>query len=168
MDFHILAMGRLKKGPESTLIDDYVTRLGGTSGGGKSGRPAIGTLGPLYVKEAEAKKGLSGDALKAAEADLLRGMRPEGAVTICLDERGKTLSSREFADKLVQFQDNGARHAVFMIGGADGLDKSLRAEADLVLSFGRMTLPHMLARVILAEQLYRAATIAVGHPYHRD
>jgi len=167
MELQILAIGRLKKGPESALIDDYVTRLGGQKGG-KPGRAAIGTLGPLQVKEAEAKKGLSGDALKTAEADLLRGMRPDGAITICLDERGKTLDSREFAQKLVQFQDNGARNAVFMIGGADGLAADLRAEADLVISFGRMTLPHMLARVILAEQLYRAATIAAGHPYHRD
>ncbi len=163
MDLHILAIGRLKAGPELTLINDYASRLGT-----KGGKPAIGTIGPLHVKEAEAKKGLSGDQLKSAEADLLRAMRPDGCVTVCMDERGKTLTSREFAGALEKFQDQGARHACFLIGGADGLAKDLRAEADLVVSFGRMTLPHMLARTVLAEQLYRAATILAGHPYHRD
>lgn len=163
MELHILAIGRLKPSPELSLIKDYETRLGT-----KGGKPAMGTIGPLHIKEAEAKRGLSGDQLKQAEADLLRGMRPQGSVTICLDERGKTLSSREFAGALQSFQDQGARHASFLIGGADGLAKDLRAEADLVVSFGRMTLPHMLARTVLAEQLYRAATILAGHPYHRD
>ncbi len=163
MDLHILAIGRLKAGPELNLIEEYQARLGT-----KAGKPAMGAIGPLHCKEAEAKKGLRGDQLKQVEADLLRGLRPEGSVTICLDERGKTLSSREFAAALEKFQDQGARHASFLIGGADGLAADLRAEADLTLSFGRMTLPHMLARVVLAEQLYRAATILAGHPYHRD
>ncbi len=163
MDLHILAIGRLKAGPELTLIKDYQSRLGT-----KGNKPAIGSIGPLHIREADAKKGLGGEQLKQAEADLLRAMRPEGSVTICMDERGKTLSSRELATRLEKFQDQGVRHASFLIGGADGLAPDVRAEADLVLSFGRMTLPHMLARTVLAEQLYRAATILAGHPYHRD
>ena len=84
-----------------------------------------------------------------------------------LDERGKTLSSPELATQLAQWRDTGRQDAAFVIGGADGIGPGLRARADLAISFGRMVWPHMLVRVMLAEQLYRAATILAGSPYHR-
>ena len=103
----------------------------------------------------------------AAEGLLLARAIPEGAALCVLDERGKALSSPEFAQVLAQWRDGGRQDAAFMIGGADGVDPSLRARADLAIGFGRMVWPHMLVRVMLAEQLYRAATILNGHPYHR-
>ena len=104
---------------------------------------------------------------KPAEAALLSRQIPDGAAVIALDERGRLLSSPDFAAALARFRDDGRSDAVFLIGGADGLDPSLRDRADLMLSFGAMVWPHMLARVMLAEQLYRAATILAGSPYHR-
>ena len=93
----------------------------------------------------------------------VEGARP----LIVLDERGKVLSSPEFAEKLAHWRDDGAQMATFIIGGADGIDPALRAKADFSLSFGRMVWPHMLVRVMLAEQLYRATSILTGSPYHR-
>lgn len=151
----ICAIGRLRAGPERTLIEDYLTRFD------RTGR-TLG-LGPARVVEAEDRK-RSG---KAAEAELMRRAVPKGAVICVLDERGKTLSSPGFAEKLAGWRDSGRGDLVLMIGGADGLDGSLRREADLALSFGPMVWPHMLARVMLCEQLYRAATILAGGPYHR-
>ena len=106
--------------------------------------------------------------LKSREAELLRGVVPAGAKRIALDERGKALHSRDFAEMLGAWRDDGVRDIAFLIGGAVGLDESLRRESDLVLNFGNLTWPHMLARVMLAEQLYRAYSILSGHPYHRD
>ena len=103
----------------------------------------------------------------AAEGALLSRAIPEGAALCVLDERGKVLSSPEFAQALAGWRDGGRQDAAFVIGGADGVDPDLRARADLVISLGRMVWPHMLARVMLAEQLYRAATILAGSPYHR-
>lgn len=151
----IAAIGRLKRGPEQVLIDDYLDRFG------KSGRQ-LG-LGPATIVEMEDRKGGG----MATEAALLSARIPDGAVVIALDERGKLLTSPQFADTLGQWRDAGRRDCVCLIGGADGLDPSLRARADLVLSFGQMVWPHMLARVMVAEQLYRAASILAGSPYHR-
>ena len=103
----------------------------------------------------------------AAEAALLRAALPEGALVVCLDERGQQLSSPEFARRLGQWADQGRADLAFVIGGADGLDPALRDEADMLLSFGPMVWPHKLVRVMLAEQLYRAASIGAGLPYHR-
>jgi 23S rRNA (pseudouridine1915-N3)-methyltransferase len=103
----------------------------------------------------------------AAEGALLARAIPDGAALCVLDERGKVLSSPELADVLAGWRDGGRQDAALVIGGADGVDPSLRARADLVLSFGRMVWPHMLVRVMMAEQLYRAATILSGSPYHR-
>lgn len=120
-------------------------------------------LGPLRVVEVEDRKG--GGA--SAEAALLSAAIPKGAFVVMLDERGRLLPSPDFADLLRRTADGGTRDAVLVIGGADGLDTSLRARADLLLSFGPMVWPHMLVRVMIAEQLYRAASILVGTPYHR-
>ncbi|MCE8544218.1 23S rRNA (pseudouridine(1915)-N(3))-methyltransferase RlmH [Ruegeria pomeroyi] len=155
MRVSILAVGRLRAGPEKSLIDDYLTRFD------RTGR-ALG-LGPARVIEVEDKK----NAGMGAEAALLRKAMPSGAVLCTLDERGKQLSSPDFADRLANWRDTGRQDLALVIGGADGIDPGLRAEADFSISFGAMVWPHMLVRVMLAEQLYRAATILAGSPYHR-
>lgn len=155
MRLTIAAVGRLRAGPEKDLIDDYLTRLE------RTGR-ALG-LGPAAIAEVEDRKGGG----MSAEAALLERQIPDGAALVALDERGKTLTSPQFADWLARQRDDGRQDVALIIGGADGIDPSLRARADLTLSFGKMVWPHMLARVMLTEQLYRAATILVGSPYHR-
>ncbi len=156
MRLSICAVGRLRPGPERTLCDDYLTRAG------KTGR-GIG-LGPAAVTEVEDRKGGG----KAAEAALLLAAAPDGAASVALDERGQTLTSPEFATLLARWRDDGRRDCAFFIGGADGLSPDLVAGATLVLSLGPMVWPHMLARVMLAEQLYRAVSILAGTPYHRQ
>ncbi len=151
----ICAVGRLRAGAEKTLIDDYLDRFG------RTGRP-LG-LGPARVVEVEDRKGRG----TGAEASLLRRALPKGALVCTLDERGRALSSPEFAALLARWRDAGRQDLALVIGGADGLDPGLRAQADFSLSLGRMVWPHMLVRVMLAEQLYRAATILAGRPYHR-
>ncbi|WP_170771073.1 23S rRNA (pseudouridine(1915)-N(3))-methyltransferase RlmH [Ruegeria lacuscaerulensis] len=155
MRISIVAVGRLRAGPEKTLLDDYLTRFD------RTGR-ALG-LGPARVIEVEDKK----NAGMGAEATLLRKALPKGAVICTLDERGRVMSSPEFAKKLGGWRDAGRQDLALIIGGADGIDPNLRAEADFSISFGSMVWPHMLVRVMLAEQLYRAATILSGGPYHR-
>ena len=93
---------------------------------------------------------------------------PSPSVTVVLDERGRTQGSAEFAAKLGRWRDDGMRECRFLIGGADGHPAAVRDSADLLLSFGSATWPHMLARAMLAEQLYRATAILAGHPYHRE
>ena len=136
-------------------MSDYLTRFD------RSGR-ALG-LGPAKVVEVEDKKGRG----KSAEAELLRKALPSGATLCALDERGKIQSSPDFAQSLARYRDQGVQDMAFLIGGADGIDPALVAEADMVLSFGQMVWPHMLARVMLSEQLYRAASILGNSPYHR-
>ncbi|TCM77805.1 23S rRNA (pseudouridine(1915)-N(3))-methyltransferase RlmH [Rhodovulum steppense] len=155
MRLHLCAVGRLRSGPERALVDDYAARFD------RTGR-ALG-LGPLTVVEIEDRKGGG----PAAEAALLARALPEGAALCALDERGQMLSSPDFAALLARWRDSGRSAAAFLIGGADGLDPALRARADTALSFGPMVWPHMLARAMLAEQLYRAAQILAGTPYHR-
>lgn len=152
---HICAVGRLRSGPERELLDDYLKRFD------KTGR-ALG-LGPVKLHEVEDRKGGG----MPAEAALLEGVIPKGAVICTMDERGKLMSSPDFAKALGLRRDNGASDLAFVIGGADGIDPALRARADLSLSFGQMVWPHMLVRVMLSEQLYRAASILSGSPYHR-
>ena len=103
----------------------------------------------------------------AAEAALLEKALPTGALLCVLDERGKVESSPAFADRLAGWRDQGRGDVAFVIGGADGIDPALRSRADHAMSFGKMVWPHMLVRVMLAEQLYRAASILAGAPYHR-
>lgn len=155
MRLHLCAVGRLRTGPERALVDDYLDRLG------KTGR-ALG-LGPVTEHEVEDKRGGG----MSAEAELLARAVPAGAALCVLDERGRVMNSPDFADQLARWRDDGRQDAAFVIGGADGIDPSLRARADLAVSFGAMVWPHMLVRVMLAEQLYRAAAILAGSPYHR-
>lgn len=156
MRIHLCVVGRLRSGPERSLVDDYLTRFD------RTGR-ALG-LGPARVVEVEDRKGGG----MAAEADLLRRALPNGAHLCVMDERGRNMTSPDFAQWMARLRDTGTQDIAFVIGGADGIDPSLRAESHSALSFGQMVWPHMLARVMLTEQLYRAASILAGSPYHRE
>ncbi|GIX13786.1 MAG: ribosomal RNA large subunit methyltransferase H [Paracoccaceae bacterium] len=155
MRIAICAVGRLKGSPEGALVADWLTRFD------RTGR-AIG-LGPARVIEVEDRRGGG----PAAEAALLAAAIPAGAAVCALDERGAALDSPGFARLIARWRDDGRRDAAFLIGGADGLDPALRARADQILSLGPMVWPHRLVRAMLAEQLYRAATILADGPYHR-
>jgi 23S rRNA (pseudouridine1915-N3)-methyltransferase len=150
----ILAVGRLGRSPEAGLARDYAERASA------AGRAL--SLCPVDIVEVEARK-----PGKAAEAAALSPHLADAHIIAC-DEHGQALGSRAFADKLARLRDDGCRHLIFLIGGADGLDATLLAAADERLAFGVQTWPHALARVMLAEQVYRAATILAGSPYHRD
>lgn len=139
MLLHIVARGRIGRGPEAELVSRYLKRI----------------AWPTKVTELP---DTGGKAPTPAE----RG------VTVLLDETGETLSSTELAKKLERWRDDGVREARFVIGAADGFDDAARGRADLLLSFGRATWPHLLARAMLAEQLFRATSILANHPYHRE
>lgn len=151
----ICAVGRLRAGPEAALIADYLTRFD------RTGRALA--LGPAQVVEVEDRKGGG----MAAEAELLTRAIPARALIAVLDERGEMPNSPDFAARLAGWRDSGQTEVAFVIGGADGIAPALRARADYALSLGRMVWPHMMVRVMLTEQLYRAASILSGGPYHR-
>ena len=151
MHILIAAVGRAKPGPERELFESYAARLPWR----------------IELKEIEIKKEMALGVRRAREGEALLAAIPERARVVALDERGKTESSEAFSKRIGRWRDDGARSIAFLIGGADGLDEPLRKRADLVLSFGALTWPHMLVRALLAEQLYRAHTILTGHPYHR-
>jgi len=149
----IIAVGRMQRGPEQELVDQYLGRLPWKSA----------------IHEIEIKKQAANVAeRKAREADRILAAVPPGAAVIALDERGKALKSREIAKKIDDWQVAGFNSLAFVIGGADGLDQSVLNKADLKLAFGTLTWPHMMVRAMLAEQIYRAWSIGAGHPYHRD
>jgi 23S rRNA (pseudouridine1915-N3)-methyltransferase len=150
-----VAVGRLRTGPEADLVSDYLVRLDRI--GRQSG------LGPTEVVEIGDRKGGG----PQAEAALLASAIPGGAIVVALDERGKAVSSPEFARFMQRHVDEGQRDLALVIGGPDGLTREFVASADLSISLGRMVWPHMLVRVMLSEQLYRAASILAGTPYHR-
>ena len=151
----ICAVGRLRAGPEQALVSDYLARFD------RTGR-ALG-LGPATVTEVEARRGGG----MAEEGALIARALPAGAAVCVLDERGEAVGSPALAAWLSAWRAAGRGDCAFVIGGADGVEAGLRARADRVLSLGPMVWPHMLVRVMLAEQLYRAATILAGGPYHR-
>jgi 23S rRNA (pseudouridine1915-N3)-methyltransferase len=159
MKLHVLAIGRLKAGPELGLFDDYAKRARGL------GRSCGITA--LEVRDFGESRLPDVAGRMAAEAALLTSACPDPSFTIVLDERGKSLSSEDFSSLFRRHLDQGTSSMAFLIGGPDGHDAELRRKAGLVLSFGPMTWPHRLARVMLAEQVYRAVTILVKHPYHR-
>jgi 23S rRNA (pseudouridine1915-N3)-methyltransferase len=132
------------------------------------GRYAARLKPPLALRLVEDKRRGAPAELKAREAKLLLEALPDGALVVALDARGKALDSAALARQLGRWRDQGARDVAFVIGGADGLDATVLERARLVLSLGPMTWPHQLVRVMLAEQLYRADTIRIGHPYHRE
>lgn len=153
MHVSIIAIGRMQRSPEKTLVDEYLRRL-----------PWKTTITEIEIK----KQVASTAERKAREAEKLLAAIPHGSAIITLDENGKGLSSREFAKKIDGWAVAGFNSLAFIIGGADGLDASILAKADLKLAFGTLTWPHMLVRVMLAEQIYRVWSISTGHPYHRD
>lgn len=148
----IAAVGRHKRGPLKPLEQHYAERI----------------LWPLTIREVEERRKLPAAELKEREGALLLAALPAGAAIIVLDERGITLSSADFAGRIAAWRDRGVNDAAFLIGGADGHGDTVRRRADLVLSLGAMTWPHLLVRGMLLEQLYRAQQIIAGHPYHRE
>ena len=159
MKLSVFCIGKLKEDAERAIVTRYLERFGQTSA-------ALG-LSFAGLTELMESRAASAEARKAAEAAELRRRLPDDARVVALDERGKSIASEDFAETLRRWQDEGVRSTAFLIGGPDGLDPALVKEAGLVLSFGRLTMPHGLARAVLAEQLYRAATILARHPYHR-
>lgn len=159
MRIQIAAVGRLKDGAERELMARYLDRF---EGAGKSL-----ALGPVRISELPEGRAQDRASRMADEAQRLLKIVEDADVRIVLDERGKGLSSEAFATLLAQHRDGGAGTLAMLIGGPDGHGEAVVRAATLTLSLGSMTLPHGLARVIVAEQLYRAATILSGHPYHR-
>ncbi len=157
MKISLSAVGRLRNSPEKELIDDYLSRFS------KLSKPFGLSLNSVI--EVEDKKKGGGPM---SEAKLLMKNFHKNSKIIALDERGLALSSKEFTKYLSRWVDDGVGHCYLVIGGADGLDKSLLDKANLKISFGKMVWPHMLARVMIAEQLYRSATILAGSPYHKE
>ncbi|MGI9390470.1 MAG: 23S rRNA (pseudouridine(1915)-N(3))-methyltransferase RlmH [Boseongicola sp.] len=155
MKIKLAVVGKMRAGPEADLVKDYVSRFD------RTGR-ALG-LGPLSIVEVEAKKGGMN-----AEAGLLSRATGTSDPVCILDERGRSMTSPEFAKMLATWRDQGRAEAAFVIGGADGICPELQASAHMSMSFGSMVWPHMMARVMLTEQLYRAASILSGAPYHRN
>ena len=160
MQILLASVGRLKAGPERDLCSRYLAR-------------AAAMARPLGVAAVEARefdegRGRRPADRKAEEAKALRAILPAGARLVLLDERGKALSSEAFAADIGKSRDAGLPALVLAIGGPDGHDPALVADASLVLAFGAMTWPHQLARIMAAEQIYRALTILAGHPYHRS
>ena len=155
----LAAVGRMKAGPERELLDRYVTRARATA-------RALG-VSSVDLIEVDEGRGRSADERKREEAAALAARLPAGTVVIALDERGTSWTSPAFADRMGKIIDGGAPALAFAIGGPDGFDEGFRSRARDVVSFGAATLPHQLVRVVLAEQVYRAATILTGHPYHR-
>ncbi|CAK0750066.1 Ribosomal RNA large subunit methyltransferase H [uncultured Gammaproteobacteria bacterium] len=151
MKLWLVAVGRARADPARALYRDYVERL----------------TWPFTLREVEIKRKVTGAELRRLEAEALLTALPNGAAVAALDERGIGLTSAAFAARLGAWRDGGVGDLAFVVGGADGLDDSVRQRADLLLSFGVMTWPHMMVRAMLAEQLYRADRILAGHPYHR-
>ena len=146
MKIYVLAIGKCKKNsPEAQIIAEYVKRCSWE----------------IIIKEKD-------NSSQEEEAAFLQNAIPHGTKIIVLDERGENLKSTELAHKIENWQLNGCSEICFLIGGADGHLQSTRDKADLLLSFGKLTLPHMLMRAVLCEQIYRLQTIISGHPYHRE
>lgn len=146
MKVTITAIGKCKKNsPEAMIIEEYVKRSGWD----------------IVIKEKD-------NSTQEDEARFLQSSIPHGAKVIVLDERGENMKSIDLAKKVENWQINGCSELCFLIGGADGHLQSTRDKADLLLSFGKLTLPHMLMRAVLSEQIYRIQTIIQHHPYHRE
>jgi 23S rRNA (pseudouridine1915-N3)-methyltransferase len=159
MRLMVIAVGRLKDGPERELAERYRKRCDHLGR-----RLGFRTLEIHEIPESRAK-----DAATriAAEGVAIAALIPDKAVAVALDETGKSLDSAAFSARLGRWRESGVPALAFLIGGADGLSPDLRRKAGLTLAFGATTWPHQMVRVMLLEQLYRAATILSGHPYHR-
>ncbi len=151
MHIAILSVGRWRRGPERELFDRYAARCAWR----------------IELVELVLRGAVPAGQLRAAESRLIETQLGQHRRCIALDERGDLLDSQAFAARLGAIRDTGLGGAAFVIGGAEGIDETLRARADATIALGRVTWPHLLVRVLLAEQLYRASTILAGHPYHR-
>ena len=151
MKLLIAAIGRAARGPERDLYEHYAGRI----------------RWPLALRELEEKRKLPPAQMIRRESELLLAAVPEKAVLVALDRRGKVLDSEAFTTRLARWRDDSVSDVAFLIGGAEGHPEPLLKQAALVISFGAMTWPHLLARAMLAEQLYRAQQLMAGHPYHR-
>ncbi len=151
LDITVAAIGRVRRGPERDLIENYRKRLSWA----------------VTIREVEEKRPLPMAERRAREGERLLAAVPDGALLVALDEKGRQFSSEEFADQLGNWRESGRRELAFAIGGADGLDRAVTDRATMLLALGRMTWPHMMARCMLVEQLYRAQQIQAGHPYHK-
>ena len=145
MKFHILAIGHLKQGPEKDLLEQYRKRI----------------TWPLTIKELNPRK-------PSDTSSLILENIPDSSAVIALDERGKNLNSLEFSGLIQNYLDSGVKNLSFLIGGADGFEETIISKADHLISFGRLTWPHMVVRALLVEQLYRSQQIINRHPYHRE
>ena len=158
MRLEVFAIGKLKKSPMLSLLQDYEKRIAVIS-------KSIG-FKSFQISEFDTKKNLEGDSLKTYEAGLLLDNQP--SALIALDETGDVISSQKFAKIIDHYKDTNHNACRFVIGGADGLCPSVRKQASKIISFGALTWPHMLVRVMIAEQIYRTMTILTNHPYHRE
>ncbi|VAW17060.1 23S rRNA (pseudouridine(1915)-N(3))-methyltransferase [hydrothermal vent metagenome] len=156
----ILAVGKLKSGPEHELVERYLARS-------RAGGRALG-LQDFQIREFSVARDNSIAQRKRKEAAALVSAMPDDAKLVVLDETGTQQTSGQFAQMIGKWNENAQRNLCFVIGGPDGLDPEIRARADLVLSFSPLTWPHQMVRVMLAEQLYRATTILAAHPYHKS
>lgn len=155
----MIAVGRMRRTAEAEIVSRYLDRAE------KTGR-AIGLSG-FTLMEIDESRAAEADLRKVQEAERLLAASTQPGRRIVLDETGKALTSEQLADMIGRWRDDGAASASLFLGGPDGHAPAMRDEADLVLNLGRITLPHLLARAVAAEQLYRIATILSGHPYHR-
>jgi 23S rRNA (pseudouridine1915-N3)-methyltransferase len=155
----VLAIGRLKAGPETELCERYRKRAA------QAGR-ALG-LRDVELIEIRESRADSAEKRQLEESIALANVIPEGAITVLLDEKGEALGSAALTERIRLWRDEGRPALVFVIGGPDGLAGTLRDKAKMTLAFGAATWPHQLVRIMLLEQIYRAATILGGHPYHR-
>ncbi len=158
MRLGILSVGRLKAGPERELYARYASRI--------EAMRNLGLVG-LDLKEIDESKARSPAERMAQEGDAILCAAQAGAGLVAFDERGKPASSADFARLVANERDRGVKSLWFVIGGAEGLAPTVRERASAIFSFGAMTLPHQLVRILVAEQIYRAMTILSGHPYHR-
>ncbi len=160
MHIDILAVGRMKSGPERELYNRYAERIG------KVGKP-LHLFGPRLIEIPEARAG-NAEARKTEEATVLIDKSNSDSRVLLLEEHGRDISSTDFSSLISSEQEAGAQSLVFAIGGPDGHGETMRERSFSSIRFGSVTWPHQLARVMLVEQLYRAVTIMAGHPYHRE
>jgi 23S rRNA (pseudouridine1915-N3)-methyltransferase len=159
MRLAVLAIGRVKAGPDRELAERYCERAA------KAGR-SLGFKTIDIIELAESRAQRASDRIAEEGAALAKHLTSDAAI-VALDEAGTAITSEGFAAQLGKWRDGGRETVFFIIGGADGLSPDIRRRADLTLAFGKVTWPHQLVRIMLLEQLYRAVTILSGHPYHR-
>lgn len=149
----VIAVGKIGRGPEKELVDEYIKRL-----------PRATEIHEIDIKKPASKPELR----KRQEAEKILGAVPKDSILVVLDEKGKAATSRQLAHRIDNWASHGHSIITFVVGGGEGIHESVYSKANFVLSFGGLTWPHKLARAMLIEQLYRAWTISTNHPYHRD